>query len=792
MSEVVKQKPFSNLIGNFTGSGQLRVEKNRLEAFLAAMPGEYCGFSKDGGILFSQNFLTLLNISKIDSLLDIQNALTVSDSAMLESAFHHLQNSGKDFTIDVHIASNNKFLNLSGTRGTALDESDYFNIIWLKDITSEKQEIRQLEQNSTLKLDEIKRLQTVLDNMTEAFWLRDHNTEIIWVNKAYTQLVNGTAQSVLQNQDEILIKSKEKNGVKTTKELAKNALEQNQVLKTQGHIVSQGKRLFVEISETPLEGHKQILGMLRDITTVEEASTKYSRHLNANETLLEQLRTAVAIYNADQELEFFNSAFAQLWDLEDQWLNNGPKLGDVLEKLRETRRLPEQADFRNYKQGWLDMFTRLIDPLDDMLYLPDGSALRMLVMPHPMGGLMMTFEDVTSRLELESSYNTLIAVQKETLDNLAEGVAVFGGNGRLRLYNPSYADLWQLNPEDVEGAPHITKLADRMILRFDRDQQQQKKEKLIAHGIERTVQEGRLALSNHVLLEYTTVPLPDGGVLVSYFDVTDSVKVENALREKNAALETAEQLKTDFLVNVSYQLRTPLNAIMGFAEILDNQYFGDLNDKQQEYSSGIQTAGGKLVHLIDDILDLSTIEAGYLELNYSEINVYEMLTNLHALSQEWVAEDTITIELECRKTIGNLVADEDRVRQVLLNLLRNATKFTPEDGSIKITANIIEDHMNFVISDTGIGISESDLERVFEPFERAIHERRADMSPHALSRGAGLGLPLVKNIVELHGGTVEITSEESQGTSVTLKIPMNFENEEEEDFAELSDLEDLD
>ncbi len=787
MSEVAKTKPLRHLIGNLTGSEQLRVEKNRLEAFLAAMPGEYCGFSKDGGILYSQNFLSLLNTEKIESIFDIQNALKVSDSAALENAFQNLQKNGKDFTQDVHIKSNNKFLNLSGTRGIALDKTDYFDIIWLKDITNEKQQVRQLEQSATLKTDEIRRLQTVLDTMSEAFWLRDDSTNIIWVNKAYTQLVKGTPDSIVRNQDELILKPKEKTGIKTIKALAKEATSQNKILKIKGHIVSKGKRLFIEVTETPLADHKQTLGMLRDITAAEEASTEYDRHLTANETLLEQLRTAVAIYNADQELEFYNSAFAQLWGLEDQWLNSGPKLGDLLEKLRETRRLPEQADFKNYKQGWLDMFTRLIDPLDDMLYLPDGSALRMLVMPHPVGGLMMTFEDVTSNLELESSYNTLIAVQRETLDNLSEGVAVFGSDGRLKLYNPSYMELWQLHPEDMEGNPHITKLVDRMMNCFDSEKHKAKKEKLIAHAIERTVQEGRIKLLNNILLKYATVPLPDGGVLVSYFDVTDSVKVENALREKNAALEAAEQLKTDFLVNVSYQLRTPLNAIMGFAEILDNQYFGDLNTKQREYSGGIQEAGSKLVRLIDDILDLSTIEAGYLELSYNEFNVYEMLHGLHELTEEWALKESINIQLDCTKTIGSIIADKRRIKQVLLNLIHNAINFTPENGKIKISAKIIDDYIHFTVSDTGIGISKTDLQRIFEPFGRAIHEHRADMSAHALSRGAGLGLSLVKNIVELHDGHVEISSEEGKGTSVTLKIPKSIDIE-----AEFDDLEQLD
>lgn len=120
------------------------------------------------------------------------------------------------------------------------------------------------------------------------------------------------------------------------------------------------------------------------------------------------------------------------------------------------RRLPEQADFKKYKKTWLDKFTDLIEPYEDMLYLPNGSAIRMLMVPQKAGGLMMNFEDVTSRLELESSYNTLIAVQKETLDNLAEGVAVFGGDGRLKLWNPSFARLWGCIPRIWKGS-HISR-----------------------------------------------------------------------------------------------------------------------------------------------------------------------------------------------------------------------------------------------------------------------------------------------------------------------------------------------
>lgn len=762
------------LLGTLSGADQLRLEKDRLEAFLAAVPGEYCGFSRDGSVIYSPNFLSLLNIDKLENIHDIQNALNTSDAAVLEGMFIRLQEEEKNFSIDIE-TMNKKNMRISGSRGKALNGQEAFDILWVEDITQENEKFLSLEKAKNKFEQETEKLQTALDHIPTALWMRDAKTNLVWCNNAYAKIVGDTPATIIIDQKEISITSKSKTKVKTPKQMAKMALDNGLSQKENCHIISGGHRHFVEISESPLPGSHFTFGMLRDITREEELNTELQRYLSANKTLLEQLRSAIGIFNADQKLEFFNSSFSQLWGLEDQWLNSRPKLGDILEKLRETRHLPEQADFKNYKKSWLDMFTRLIDPHEDMLYLPDGSALRMLVIPHPMGGLMMTFEDVTSRLELESSYNTLIAVQKETLDNLAEGVAVYGGDGRLKLSNPAFAALWGLHPEDLEGEPHITKLVDRMISRFDLEKYPDKKSLLISHGIERNIQEGRCTCIDGTLIEFTTVPLPDGGVLVSYFDVTDAAQVEQALREKNAALEEAEELKTDFLANVSYQLRTPLNAIMGFAEILNNQYFGDLNDKQKEYSSGIQEAGSKLVRLIDDILDLSTIEAGYMDLVMGEFVPLEALQSIHDLTKDWARKQNIDVVLDCEKNIGTVIADERRIKQVLLNLMHNAINFTPEKGKITLAARKLEDCIEFSVSDTGVGISKADLERVFEPFERSVSDHRADMSSTALSRGAGLGLSLVKNIVELHGGTVSIESEEEKGTKVILTLPLEPE-----------------
>jgi signal transduction histidine kinase len=319
----------------------------------------------------------------------------------------------------------------------------------------------------------------------------------------------------------------------------------------------------------------------------------------------------------------------------------------------------------------------------------------------------------------------------------------------------------------MSGEPHVARLAEKMKLRFAPEATEENRKALIAQTIDRRFGEGQLAAADGTLIAYSTVPLPDGGTLVTHVDVTDKVRVENALREKNAALETAEQLKIDFLANVSYQLRTPLNAIMGFAEILGKEYFGPLNLRQKEYSSGIEEAGHRLISLIDDILDLSTIEAGYLELSRDTVAVSNTLEDIYLLTREWARKEGVNVRLDRADDMGTIIADERRLKQVLLNLIRNAITFTPQGGEITLLARFDGEGLALGVADTGPGIPPEAQKRVFEPFER-VHDETG-VGP--ARRGAGLGLTLVKNIVELHGGHVELESEIGKGTLVTVHLP---------------------
>jgi PAS domain S-box-containing protein len=767
-----RQKKISmhSLWERLTGKAAIKDERARLEAFLNAFPGAYCGFGMDGQTTaYHPDCETLLGLNgNINGIHDIQNTLDGSDSAALESYYNRLEEHGRAFILKARTRKDQKILRISGRKGSDTEGQLHYFILWIEDVTAQEEDFKQLQEQSDGARQSVKRLTLGLESQPFPVWFHNIRGKLTWVNGAYEQMTGKTQDEIIKDQIELPMKNRSQGSVLGA--MAQKALLEGQAQENKQYSIIKGKRRKLLIRSAPLLSVDHSIGTAVDITDQEESEQKYKQVLAGYNELFHHLTTAIGIYDQETKLEYYNAAYAQLWGLEEQWLDSKPRMGDVLERLREQRRLPEQSDFRAYKQEWMDMFTGLIEPLDDMLYLPDSSALRMLVIPRPHGGLMVTFEDVTSRLELESSYNTLIAVQKETLDNLAEGVVVFGGDGRLKLCNTAFTAKWSINPENIEGEPHVSKIADMMQEFFDDDAWDEMRNFIMALALNREQMSREIYRNNNTALDCAATPLPDGGALVTFTDVTDRALAEKALKEKNAALQTAEQLKVDFLANVSYQLRTPLNAMIGFNDMLNNEYFGPLNDKQKEYTDDMGESGQRLKTLIDDILDLSTIEAGYLELTLEEEPVKELLSNLHSLTIDWAMKENIRLELKCPSNIGKAMIDAGRIKQVLLNLMRNALEHTSKGGEITLGAKREKDNVLLYVSDTGGGIGQSEVERIFKPFERGNASDDLMVSNND-TRGAGLGLTLVKNITELHGGEVRVDTELGHGTTITIALP---------------------
>jgi signal transduction histidine kinase len=265
-------------------------------------------------------------------------------------------------------------------------------------------------------------------------------------------------------------------------------------------------------------------------------------------------------------------------------------------------------------------------------------------------------------------------------------------------------------------------------------------------------------------IDYATVPLPDGQTMVTFVDVTDSIKVERALRERNEALEAADALKNAFIHHVSYELRSPLTNIMGFAQMLSDARVGALNDRQREYTGYIMASSETLLAIVNDILDLSSIDAGIMDLDLGEVDVTDAVSAAIDSLTERMHDAHVRITADISPGIGRIVADEKRLRQIVYNLLSNAVLFSPENTVVRLSARRDGDFVEITVADRGVGIPTAFLNSVFDRF--------AAMPRGAARGGAGLGLAIVKSFVGLHGGTVEISSEEGRGTVARVRLPI--------------------
>jgi len=245
----------------------------------------------------------------------------------------------------------------------------------------------------------------------------------------------------------------------------------------------------------------------------------------------------------------------------------------------------------------------------------------------------------------------------------------------------------------------------------------------------------------------------------------ENVRLFNEIQDKSRQLEIASKHKSDFLANMSHELRTPLNAIIGFSEALLEKMFGEVNAKQEDYLKDIHSSGRHLLSLINDILDLSKIEAGRMELELSDFDLPAALQNAVTLVKERAQRHGVALKLKIASGLNAIRADERKFKQIMLNLLSNAVKFTPEGGSVSVAARPNGSMIEVSVADTGVGIAPEDQQAVFEEFRQVGRDDRK-------SEGTGLGLALTKRFVELHGGEIRLESVPGEGSTFSFTIPL--------------------
>ncbi|HYH19280.1 MAG TPA: PAS-domain containing protein [Azospirillum sp.] len=736
----------------------LAAEVARLEAVLAASPQAWCGWDAAGGRTTAPEFAGMLNAGLIERPEDVAAALAEDEGKTFLAALERMRADGRPFTLEVGIADGRRLV-LSGRRGRAAEGGAPQDVLWLRDVsTGHRAAAAELAAKAAAE-GALAELRVTLDALPMPVWIRDGKLRVAWCNRAYARAVDATPEQAVAQQRELCPGDA---GPELAARARAGGFAQSQVCP----VVIGSDRHVLELTEAPLpvEGGMLMVGYALDLTALEALRTDLKRHQAAHAEVLERLGTAIAMFGPDQRITFFNQAYVRLWELDEAFLRAEPTHSELLEELRARRKLPEYADFQSFKRERLTRYAHLMEPVEEMMHLPDGTTLRVLAAPNPMGGIITIMEDVTNTLALESSYNTLIAVQQETLDNLAEGIAVFGGDGRLKLSNPAFARIWDLHDEDLQGEPHIADAFEKMRpFLEDGGDWEALKEEMIGATLERAVRSGRLERVDGSVVEFSTVPLPDGAVLNSYLDVTDSARLEQALRASNAALEAADELKSEFIANVSHHLRTPLNGIIGFAEVLANQYFGPLTSRQQEYVKGVLSAGERLLSLIDDVVDLTSIGAGVQTLEHAPVDVADLLDSVAGLTREWARREGLKLEVASPAGLGTVEGDEKRLKQALFNLVVSAIRSPPQSGRVVLAAHRGD---GAVVVSVGDGTAAPDDAHAPGRFDRA--DARSNVA---------LSLSLVKNVIELHGGRMEMDETSSQGLRVRCILPVGAQVE---------------
>lgn len=595
------------------------------------------------------------------------------------------------------------------------------------------------------------------DALPIPIWHVDGGGRIVWCNGAYARALGQSDAASITKTQTHLLEGRQRD------EIAR-ALASGATYGARHHVVVEGERHAYDIFATPSLQGASLAAI--DAEAIDRLKQAYEGTIAAHERTFDRVATAIAIFGADQRLTFHNAAFQQLWQLDQDWLNSRPRDGEILDRLRESGRLPDEGiDYRTWKDTILNR-NRQGDEADPWWHLPDGRAIRVMVEQRSDGGVTYLYDDVTEQLALESRFNAMIGVQRETLDHLKEGVSVFATDGRLRLFNPAFGRIWRLKPEFLKQEPHVEAIIEKCLEHFDDSRTWGAIKRSVTAFVDRRQPiEGHMERPDGRIVAYAGLPLPDGATLLTFSDVTDSKRVERALIEKNEALEAAARLKNSFISNISYELRTPLTNIIGFSELLASQHAGELNPKQREYLGDIHASSNTLLSIINDILDLATIDAGEFELRLRRAKVQSLIQSAAQAVRERLNRARMTLNVEIDQDVGEIVADGERVTQILFNLISNAIGFSSPGDVIEIAARLEGPEICLIVKDHGCGIPPDSQEKIFERFER--HTRG---SKH---RGAGLGLAIVKSLVDLHGGTIVLSSIVDEGTTVEVRLPVN-------------------
>ena len=685
----------------------------------------------------------------IEGLADLEARDSSGQDTTLRIRMRELRDTGQAFSLTI-IGPSGRFLEADGRTAGARA------VVWVTDTT-----IKGLEESSARgKLEEARQViardpTAFLDMLGKApfpAWRVSGMGKLQWVNPSYIEAVDGVNLDRVLDRQIMLDQA--------SADQARKTISEGADIDETRHMVVNGERRAMRVLTFPLSGGAGAMAF--DVTAQENAREELNRHVRAHDETLNHVADAVAIFGADRKLTFYNKAFRDMWDLDESFLLDRPNHGQLLDRLRERRKLPARTNYAEWRAEELSYYLDIDGVKEDTWSLPDDRTLSVTRQRHPMGGLLLLFKDITGELNLQTKFNAIVKTQASTLDNLHEAVVVFGGDGRLKLFNKAFERLWSLDHDELKDHPDYSDVIEDCVPLFhDLDVWDAIKGHITDPSARaRQSTTGEMRRSDGSILTYLTHPLPDGNTLIAFADVTATRRVESALRDRAEAFEAADRLKTEFVRNVSYQLRSPLTVIFGYAELLETKRNGDLTERQTDYVSAILSASDHLSKLIENILDLAMIEAGRMDLDLKDVDLSHVIEESIDMVVSKAEDTQIAVRADIKGKLGVIRADERRIRQVLFNLISNSLRFTESGGEIVVSSQRVGDMVTLSVRDNGRGLAADKRATSFDSFVSGDQ------------RGAGLGLALVKHFIDLHGGTVGMKPVDGGGLEVTCWLPV--------------------
>ena len=699
--------------------------------------------------------------AKLADLHGNDSGLAREDLAALMAQIEVASASASRLAAKVRLAGSARVFEVRGAPAPAPEPPGTL-LLWFFDMSVAEEEREKLG----LRLRQTEAALSSLTQLIEAapfpMWFRGPDLKLGLVNSAFVEAVEGMdAQDVIERGAELIDAQGENSGTAA----ARDAQESGRVVSRMQPAIIRGERRMLRIVNVPLSSGA-VAGFAVDVQDLEEARAELSRHIESQRELADRMTAGTAQFDADRTLSFFNRPFAVMTELDPEWLAEKPEFDRLIDRMRDNQRLPEVRDFPAWKEERRAWFTSAEEVVEEEWMLAGGDHLRVVAQPLPDGGLRLFLEDRTEQLRLASARDTLLRVRTATFDNLFEAISVFASDGRLYLWNSRFLEDWEFDEEWLSTHPRVDELVPAMARKLvNPTAAAQIREMVRQTTNERRSSNGRISMTDGRHFQFAAVPLPDGNALFTMVDVTDSSRIEAALRERAAALEEADRVKTDFVANMSYELRTPLTSIGGFAELLGGGYAGELGPKAKDYIEAILESVERLSKLINDVLDLTTGDARGVPLEKERVDIAGLCRAGVETAKQRAAEKVQKLEIEISPAAGHVFGDARRLRESVEHVLQNAIAYSDRKGRIRLTADGDKKQAVIRISDNGLGIPSEDLPRVFDRFHRV-----GDMDLRG-EAALGLGLPLTRQFIEAHGGTVELESKKGKGTTVTLTIP---------------------